>query len=100
MGGMSAASSDVSEMVIGGEDSNNVTTNTNPPAAGISAVVPGASPSTVSVPNVGGGRSVSFTSPKKAFMMRVGEQQSSTSSNTSSANLPSNAQGSQQQSST
>ena len=87
MGGMSAASSDVSEMVAGGDDNN---ASTSGPSSAISAVVAASSAATgvVSV-----GRSVSFTSPKKAFMMRVGEQQSSTSSNLSVA---SNCQTNQQ----
>ena len=87
MGGMSAASSDVSEMVVGGDDSNIV------PAAGSTASLStvGAGPSTIPIATSAqsGSRSVSFTSPKKAFMMRVGEQQSSTSSNLSSSTLAS-----------
>ena len=80
MGGMSAASSDVSELVVGGDDSNNgpasvplaSTATTNP-------IIPSGSL------NLSGSRSVSFTSPKKAFMMRVGEQQSTSTNLSSSA---------------
>ena len=86
MGGMSAASSDVSEMVIGGDDSNNASTSMPLP----SNVTPNQSLPTGNL-NLSGSRSVSFTSPKKAFMMRVGEQQSTSSnlSSSASANIPS-----------
>ena len=70
MGGMSsAASSDISEMILGGDDAN-------PPP-----VLPGLTAhqsAGAALTSNSAARSVSFTSPKKAFMMRVGEQQSST----------------------
>ena len=78
MGGMSAASSDISEMIVGGDDSNNAPTSLALSSTTTAPILPSGSANL-------SGRSVSFTSPKKAFMMRVGEQQSS------SSNLPSSA---------
>ena len=85
MGGMSAASSDVSEMVVGGDDSNNASTSTAlASTATNNPILPSGNL------NLSGSRSVSFTSPKKAFMMRVGEQQSTSNlSSSGSVNVTS-----------
>ena len=90
MGGMSAASSDVSEMVVGVDDSNNASTSMPLP----SNATPNQSLPTGNL-TLSGSRSVSFTSPKKAFMMRVGEQQSTSSnlSSSASANISSHQPG-------
>ena len=75
MGGMSAASSDISEMVAGGEDGANL--SASGPGAAALTIGSGSSMGLNTAAGLNAGRTVSFTSPKKAFMMRVGEQQSS-----------------------